>query len=185
VLRRFRDDMRARQGELAASGNRRFTVSPDTPFEWLLIDELAMLSAYAERREVHDAMALLGEIQTQGRAIGFGVAGYVQEPTKDIVETRELFTDRICLAVATAAHVDMVLGEGTRDRGALADQIPLDEGEHAGIGFVVAQGSRRITRIRGCYVTDPDIDELVATCAPRARLIPVPPVRTARRIGVA
>ncbi|MGH3916294.1 MAG: FtsK/SpoIIIE domain-containing protein [Pseudonocardiaceae bacterium] len=165
ILRGFRDDMRTRQGELTAVGKRKFTLSAHSPFEWLVIDELAMLSAYADRVEVREAMALLGEIQTQGRAIGFGVAAYVQEPTKDVVDTRELFTDRICLAVTTAAHVDMVLGEGARARGALADQIPLDD-EHAGIGFVVGHRSRRITRIRGGYVTDAEIDELVRTCTP-------------------
>jgi hypothetical protein len=55
------------------------------------------------------------------------VAGFVQEPSKDIVEVRELFTTRVCLGVTAASHVDMVLGEGARDRGALADEIPLDE----------------------------------------------------------
>ncbi|MGH3937560.1 MAG: FtsK/SpoIIIE domain-containing protein [Pseudonocardiaceae bacterium] len=175
ILRAFRDHMRARQALLKAARLRNFTLSVDTPFEWLVIDELAMLSAYADRVEVREAMSLLGEIQTQGRAIGFGVAAYVQEPTKDIVDTRDLFTERVCLAVTSASHVDMVLGEGARDRGALADQIPLDE-DHAGIGFVVAQRSRRITRIRASYVTDEEIDELVATCAPHTRLTPVPVV---------
>lgn len=184
ILREFRDDMRVRQGELKAARLRKFTLSPATPFEWLVIDELAMLSAYADRTEVREAMALLGEIQTQGRAIGFGVAAYVQEPSKDIVDTRDLFTDRICLAVTSATHVDMVLGEGVRDRGALADHIPLDD-EHAGIGFVIAQRSRRVTRIRAGYVTDAEIDELVTTCTPRTRLTPVPALPERHKIGVA
>ncbi|MGH3773706.1 MAG: FtsK/SpoIIIE domain-containing protein [Pseudonocardiaceae bacterium] len=175
ILERFRDDMKARQAQLRAAGLRKFSVSVETPFEWLVIDELAMLSAYAERSEVRDAMRLLGEIQTQGRAIGYGVAAYAQEATKDVVDTRDLFTDRICLAVTSASHVDMVLGDGARDRGALADQIPLDD-DHAGIGFVVQHRSRRLTRVRAGYVTDAEIDELVSTCAPRARLASVRPV---------
>lgn len=129
-------------------------------------------------------MSLLGEIQTQGRAVGFGVAAYVQEPTKDIVDTRDLFTDRICLAVTSASHVDMVLGEGARDRGALADQIPLDD-DHAGIGFVVQHRSRRVARIRAGYVTDTEIDELVTTCTPRARLAPVRSLPERPKTGVA
>ncbi|MCA1707674.1 MAG: cell division protein FtsK [Actinobacteria bacterium] len=172
ILKQFRDDMRARQAELKAARLRKFQLSTQTPFEWLVIDELAMLSAYAGRSEVLEAMRLLGEIQTQGRAVGFGVAAYVQEPTKDIVDTRELFTDRICLAVTAASHVDMVLGDGARDKGALADQIPLDE-DHAGIGFVRQHRSRRLIRIRGGYVNDAEIEELVASCAPPARLAPV------------
>lgn len=165
VLTEFRDDMRTRQAQLKAAGLRKATVSRETPLELLIIDELAMLSAYADRSTVRDAMTLLGEIQTQGRAPLFSVAAYVQEPSKDIVDTRDLFTDRVCLAVTTDRHVDMVLGDGARDRGALADHIPLGD-EHAGIGFVVDQRSRRPRRIRAGYVTDTDIDDLVRRCTP-------------------
>jgi DNA segregation ATPase FtsK/SpoIIIE, S-DNA-T family len=161
--------MRARQAQLKANGLRKATVSREMPLELLQIDELAMLSAYADRSTVRDAMSLLGEIQTQGRASLFSVAAYVQEPSKDIVDTRDLFTDRVCLAVTSDRHVDMVLGDGARDRGALADHIPLGE-EHAGIGFVVDQHSRRPRRIRAGHVTDTDIDELIRTCTP----IPAP-----------
>lgn len=184
VLEAFRDHMRARQERLRAAGLRKFAVSAQTPFEWLVIDELAMLSAYADRAVVREALSMLGEIQTQGRATGHGVAAYVQEPTKDIVDTRDLFTDRICLAVTSASHVDMVLGDGARDRGALADHIPLDD-DHAGTGFALAQRSRRVTRVRAGHVTDPEIDELVATCAPGAGLAPVHTLPTRPARGVA
>lgn len=165
VLKGFRDDMRTRQVALKAQGLRKATVSRETPLEFLVIDELAMLSAYASRDVVREAMALLGEIQTQGRATLFSTAAYVQEPSKDIVDTRDLFTDRICLAVTTDRHVDMVLGDGARDRGALADHIPLGP-DHAGIGFAVDPTTRRPRRIRAGYVTDADIDELVRRCTP-------------------
>jgi S-DNA-T family DNA segregation ATPase FtsK/SpoIIIE len=88
----------------------------------------------------------------------------VQEPSKDIVDVRELFTTRICLGVTAASHVDMVLGDGARERGALADEIPGDEA-HTGIGFVIDQGSRLPVRFRAAYVADEEIDELVTRCA--------------------
>jgi DNA segregation ATPase FtsK/SpoIIIE, S-DNA-T family len=62
--------------------------------------------------------------------------------------------------------VDMVLGDGARERGALADEIPGDEA-HAGIGFVIDTGSRLPVRFRAGWVTDGDIDDLAARCAPR------------------
>ena len=71
----------------------------------------------------------------------------MQEPSKDVVDVRELFTTRICLGVTAACHVDMVLGDGARDRGALADEIPGDDA-HAGIGFVIDPGSRLPVRFR-------------------------------------
>ena len=85
-----------------------------------------MLTAYGDRSDVREALRLLAEIMTQGRAPASRVIGYIQEPSKDIVDVRDLFTTRVCLGVTTASHVDMVLGDGARDRGALADEIPGD-----------------------------------------------------------
>ncbi len=110
-------------------------------------------------------MRLLAEILTQGRAADCSVMAFVQEPSKDVVEVRDLFTTKICLGVTTAVHVDMALGDGARDKGALADEIPGDEA-HAGIGFAIAPGSRLPVRLRAGLVTDRDIAELVTTCAP-------------------
>ena len=131
-----------------------------------MIDELAMLTAYGDRSSVRDALRLLAEVLTQGRAADHGVAGYVQEPTKDVVDVRDLFDTRICLGVTAASHVDMALGDGARDRGALADEIPGDP-DHAGIGFVIDTGSRLPVRFRAGLVTDTDIDDLATRCAPR------------------
>jgi S-DNA-T family DNA segregation ATPase FtsK/SpoIIIE len=136
-----------------------------------MIDELAMLTAYGDRSSVRDALRLLAEVLTQGRAADHGVAGYVQEPTKDVVDVRELFDTRICLGVTAASHVDMALGDGARDRGALADEIPGDP-EHAGIGFVIDTGSRLPVRFRAGWVTDADIDDLAARCAPHPQTGP-------------
>ena len=60
----------------------------------------------------------------------------------------------------------MALGDGARDRGALADEIPGDP-DHAGIGFVIDTGSRLPVRFRAGWVTDADIDDLATRCAPR------------------
>ena len=124
-----------------------------------------MATAYGDRSTVREALRLLAEILTQGRAADCSVMAFVQEPSKDVVEVRDLFTTKICLGVTTAVHVDMALGDGARDKGALADEIPGDEA-HAGIGFAIAPGSRLPVRLRAGLVTDRDIAELVATCAP-------------------
>ena len=177
LLEDFRDSMVARQAWMRQAGVRRCEITPQTPYELLMIDELAMLTAYGDRSSVRDALRLLAEILTQGRAADHGVAGYVQEPTKDVVDVRELFDTRICLGVTAASHVDMALGDGARDRGALADEIPGDP-DHAGIGFVIDTGSRLPVRFRAGHVTDPDIDELATRCHPGA-----PAPDTAHRAG--
>ena len=167
LLTEFRDSMLERQQWMRANKVRRCDITAETPYELLMIDELAMLTAYGDRSSVRDALRLLAEVLTQGRAADHGVAGYVQEPTKDVVDVRELFDTRICLGVTAASHVDMALGDGARDRGALADEIPGDP-DHAGIGFVIDTGSRLPVRFRAGWVTDTNIDHLAARCAPRA-----------------
>ena len=148
LLTDFRDSMLARQQQMRdRAGPRAARSPPRRPYELLMIDELAMLTAYGDRSSVRDALRLLAEVLTQGRAADHGVAGYVQEPTKDVVDVRELFDTRICLGVTAASHVDMALGDGARDRGALADEIPGDP-DHAGIGFVIDTGSRLPVRFR-------------------------------------
>lgn len=167
LLTAVRDEMKARQAHMAEHGLRRLAVSTDMPLDLVLIDELAMLTAYGERGDVREALRLLAEILTQGRACLTSVMGYVQEPSKDVVDVRELFPTRICLGVTASSHVDMVLGDGARERGALADAIPGDL-DHAGIGYIIDQRSRLPIRFRAALVTDDEIDELVAACAPPA-----------------
>ncbi|HTK64395.1 MAG TPA: FtsK/SpoIIIE domain-containing protein, partial [Pseudonocardia sp.] len=173
LLREARDEMKADQQRMRGEKIRRQAVSSGTPLDLIMIDEMAMLTAYGDRSQVREALRLLAEIMTQGRSSLWTVAGFIQEPTKDLLEIRELFTTRICLGVTAASHVDMVLGEGARERGALADEIPLDE-EHAGIGFRIDKRSRLPRRMRIGFTTDADIAELTRLCAPPRHLVGVP-----------
>jgi S-DNA-T family DNA segregation ATPase FtsK/SpoIIIE len=173
LLREARDEMKADQARMKEDKTRRSEVSTETPLDLIMIDEMAMLTAYGDRSQVREALRLLAEIMTQGRSSLWTVAGFIQEPSKDLLEIRELFTTRICLGVTAASHVDMVLGEGARERGALADEIPLDE-EHAGIGFRIDKRSRLPRRLRIGFTTDADIEELARVCAPPRHLVGLP-----------
>lgn len=174
LLTEFRNSMKTRQDWMRDEGVRECPITAETPIELLVIDELAMLTAYGDRTHVREALRLLAEVLTQGRAADHTVLGYVQEPTKDVVDVRDLFTVRICLAVTAASHVDMALGDGARDRGALADQIPGGP-EHAGIGFVLDDLTRAPIRFRAGWVSDRDIDELVVRATPpTADVLPFP-----------
>lgn len=176
LLVAVRDEMKRRQQHMRDSRVRQLDACPEWPLELVQIDEMAMLTAYGDRTDVREALRLLAELLTQGRACGISVWGYVQEPSKDVVDVRELFTTRICLGVTAVSHVDMVLGDGARERGALADEIPGDP-RHAGIGFVIDTGSRLPVRFRAAYVDDREIDELVDRCAihpPPVQVVPFP-----------
>ena len=59
-------------------------------------------------------------------------------------------------------QVDMVLGDGARDRGALADLIsPLPE-TGAGVAYARLETSPDPVRVRAAYVTDTDIAAMAA-----------------------
>jgi DNA segregation ATPase FtsK/SpoIIIE, S-DNA-T family len=54
----------------------------------------------------------------------------------------------------------MVLGDGARDRGALADEISPLPATGAGVGYVRLEGTPQVARVRAAYVTDDDIRDM-------------------------
>ncbi|HEY0696671.1 MAG TPA: FtsK/SpoIIIE domain-containing protein [Micromonospora sp.] len=131
------------------------------PLIVLVIDELAALTAYVTDRKVKDRIkAALGLLLTQGRAVGVHVVAALQDPRKDVLPFRNLFPTRIGLRLSEEAEVDMTLGEGARDRGALCDRIPQSL---PGVGYVVLDGDPTPMRVRFSYLTDDDIRDLART----------------------
>ncbi len=131
-----------------------------------MVDEMAMLTAYGDRADVREALRLLAEILTQGRACLVAVIGYVQEPSKDIVDVRELFTTRICLGVTAASprrHGARRRRPRTRRTGR---RDPRRRGATPGSGSSSTPGSRLPVRFRAAYVADDEIDELVTAAPP-------------------
>jgi S-DNA-T family DNA segregation ATPase FtsK/SpoIIIE len=152
------EDMNATQARLGEKGKRKTASSVEHPLNVLILDELGALLAYGDyARDNRRALALAG---SQGRATGHHMVGFVQEPTKDTVPIRDLFTVRVCLRITSAGQVDGVLGEDARLRGALADEIP-NIPETAGIGYVVRPRTRTPVRVRAAYVDDREITELI------------------------
>ncbi|MFD9740634.1 hypothetical protein [Umezawaea sp. NPDC059074] len=155
----FRDNMERKQRRLQRAGVRSVPVSREHPLDWLIIDEIGSLMAYRPDF-AHEITAACSVITSMGRATNDVLDAYVQEPSKDVVPIRDLIPHRVCLRVTSERHPDMVLGDGARERGAIADQIPADEST-AGIGFRVDSRSRNPKRVRAAFTTDADITELV------------------------
>ena len=112
VLRRLLAVIDAR-GSVMAGRSRLHEPTPGDPLHVLLIDELAALTAYADADTKREATRLLSEVLTQGRALGVVVVGCVQDPRKDTVSMRGLFTQTIALRLRSAEETRMVLGDGT------------------------------------------------------------------------
>jgi S-DNA-T family DNA segregation ATPase FtsK/SpoIIIE len=146
--------------------SRTFEASAGDPVHVLLIDELAVLTAYASRDVVNEATALLKRILTQGRALGVMVVAFVQDPRKETVGMRELFTQTIALRVASTSETRMVLGDGFAD---LAPAHRIDR-TMPGAGYVVGNDGV-VERVRADYWSD----DMIRAVASRYPAPPEPP----------
>ncbi len=143
-----------------AGVTRCHTPTVASPLRVIVIDELAALTALCDRKTAARVEKALGSLLTQGRAAGVVVVAFLQDPGKDVISYRNLFTTRIALRVGEANEVDMVLKEGARDRGALADLIPKSL---PGVGYVRDDSDAEPIRVRAAYCTDDDIRALAGT----------------------
>jgi S-DNA-T family DNA segregation ATPase FtsK/SpoIIIE len=150
-------EMHERAGQFGGR-TRTFTPSVEFPFVVVLVDELAFLTAYQPERDLRKrAEAAIATLTSQGRSAGVCVVGALQDPRKDVISLRNLFSTRIALRLDESDQVDMVLGDGARDRGALADQISPLPYIGAGVGYVRLEASPDPVRVRAAYVADADI----------------------------
>ncbi|TDD14566.1 cell division protein FtsK, partial [Actinomadura sp. KC06] len=159
-------DMNARANRFAGH-TRSFTPSHEFPFRVIVVDELAFLTAYCPERDLRKrAESALAVLTSQGRSVGYCVIGAQQDARKEVNNLRNLFPDRIALRLDEDEQVDMVLGDGARDRGALADQISSIPEVGARVGFVRLETSPDPVRVRASYVSDADIRDMVALALP-------------------
>ena len=100
------------RGTLMAGTTRLHQPTAGKPLHVLVIDELAALTAYADLSIRREAERLLSEILTQGRALGVVVVACVQDPRKDVVTMRGLFTQTVALRLRSSEETMMVLGDG-------------------------------------------------------------------------
>jgi S-DNA-T family DNA segregation ATPase FtsK/SpoIIIE len=150
--------MRQRQDRLRGV-TRLHQPSVDEPLIVIVVDELAALTCWTLDRAAKKRMeAALGLLLSQGRAVGVVVVAAVQDPRKDVIPMRDLFPTRIALRLNEPEQVNLTIGAGARQRGALADQIP---DSLPGVGYVVVDGIAEPLRVRFSNVTDDDIDQVL------------------------
>jgi DNA segregation ATPase FtsK/SpoIIIE, S-DNA-T family len=159
-------DMQARAAAFAGV-QRDHTPTWEHPFTVVLVDEVAFLTAYQPDRKMRErVMNALATLTTQGRAVGYAVVAALQDPRKDVLTIRNLFPDRIAMRLDEPEQVDMVLGDGARDRGAACELISTDPATGAGVAFVRLEADPDPVRVRAGWVTDTDIQAMACTCLP-------------------
>ena len=177
-----------RRAESYRGRRRMWTLESGDPFILLVVDELADLIAYQTDKTLRDrATRAVQAITSQGRAPGVCVLGLLQDPRKEIIAFRHLFSTRIAMRLDEPAQVDMVLGDGVRKRGANAHEISEST---PGVAWVKEDGKREPVRARVFHVTDDHLAQLVAYVTGRAE-VPTPakvaefPAGNAERGGAA
>jgi S-DNA-T family DNA segregation ATPase FtsK/SpoIIIE len=159
-------DMQDRAARFAGR-QRDHTPTIEDPFTVVLVDEVAFLTAYQPDRNLKTRiMSALATLTTQGRAVGYSVVAALQDPRKDVLTIRNLFPDRIAMRLDEPEQVDMVLGDGARDRGATCELISPDPATGAGVAFVRLESDPDPVRVRAGWVTDFDIRALADRCIP-------------------
>lgn len=154
-------------------GHTRLHVPTATePLMVLIIDELASLTAYiGDRKTRTEVEQLLGLLLSQGRAVGVSVIAAVQDPSKDVLPLRQLFSIRVGLRMTESTQTTMVLGAAAREAGAVCEDISTTT---PGAGYVCVDGGPEPVRVRAFHVTDPDIDYLGEHFAPSRRSVAPP-----------
>ena len=146
------------RGQAMAGVSRLHAPRPGDPLHVLVIDELAALTAYADADTKREASRLLSEVLTQGRALGVVVLACVQDPRKEVVGMRGLFTQTIALRLRSPEETRMVLGDGTA---ALAPAHRLSPSAPGSAWIVEEDGT--LDRVRADYWPDELVRHTAAT----------------------
>lgn len=172
LLEQAAADMLKRADSLSGKA-RRFEPSELYPVNVIVIDELGYLSALLPDRKLRErADKALSAILVLGRAVGYVVVGALQDPRKETLSYRDLFPTRVAMRLPKPM-VDLVLGHGAHEAGALCDLIPSDKSGQ-GVAFVLGEGSTvpRCVRMTWCP------DDLITRMA-GSLVAPLPPIRIA------
>ncbi|BAX96075.1 putative cell division FtsK/SpoIIIE protein [Mycobacteroides stephanolepidis] len=132
---------------------RNHTPTKQSPLVVLLIDELAGLTHYMSDPALKkQANASLNLILSKAAGLGIVVAAFLQDPRKEVLPMRGLFTQTIALRLRSRDEVNMVLGDGMADK-APAHRIDPNK---PGTGYVIAEDGG-VMKVRAHYWTDDQI----------------------------
>jgi len=143
-------------GDMLKGKYRKFTPSRQTPLNVVVIDELGYVSSMLTDKKLQmRASSAIKTLLTQGRSNGYAIIGAAIDVRKETVSFREEFTIRIAGSMS-APMVDLVLGEGMHDAGALCEQIPMPPAG-AGVAYVVSERTLKPICVRAAWISDDDI----------------------------
>lgn len=176
LLDELRTVMLSKAAGQAGNGRKIEKPTSEHPLDVLIVDEIANITAYVDSKQGKANADHIAALCSMGRAAGVTAIAAVQDPRKETVRNRGLFTAAVALRLSEATEVNLVLGSGVRAKGATADLIPT---AHPGIGYVVREDQAGHARVRAAFIDDDEIARIAAECTvPRK-----PPAHSARAAG--
>lgn len=140
------------------SGLRKHVPSAAEPMELLLIDEAASLSYLAPDTKAKNAVdANLKRVLSTGRAAGIATLAAMQDPRKESLASRDLFTATVALRFRTKDDAVLTLGSAAYEAGAHCDRIPTSK---PGMGYVIDGDTGDVVQFRSSWVSDEAIAEI-------------------------
>jgi S-DNA-T family DNA segregation ATPase FtsK/SpoIIIE len=151
VIEQFHRDMLSTFSEMKRDGIRRIQLSDENPLHILIADELLLLRAAKDGID-----GPLGEILSAGRAAGYIVIANSQLGQVDAISRlRDLFPQRVCMAVKSDDLVNAVLGPKAFERGARCTEIT-----EKGVGYIYTEFAGAFQRFRPPYIDDRGIKQI-------------------------
>lgn len=153
LLDRLLEEMDRRYRQMEAEGRRLVDVDDrSTPPVLLVIDELAELTAHADKKLASSIEDRLRRYLSLGRAAGMSAVLATQRPSHDVVATsvRDLVPQRVALSCATSAQSDTILGAGWAASGFDGARLPRNQPGTA----LLLTGNDEPRMIRVGYIPD-------------------------------
>lgn len=146
VIEKFYDAMmNTFEKKMKPYGIRRIEISRENPLNILIIDELLLCKAARQGVDGH-----LGEILSAGRAAGYICIADSQLGQVDALSRlRDLFPQRVCMAVKSGDLTNAVLGPNAEARGARCTEIT-----ERGVGYVYTDFTGSFQRFKPPFIED-------------------------------
>lgn len=147
-------------------GYRKVEPSVATPLRLLIIDEAAHLIYQAPDTKTRAEVDLLVKrILSTGRAAGYVVLAALQDPIKEALASRDLYTQTLALKFRTRDDAVLALGQSAYEAGARCEQIPSAT---PGAGYAIDGETGEVVQFRAFWVSDSDLKEMTRIYAPAA-----------------
>lgn len=161
-------ELRRKAGEAKRLGQKAVTPSQRQPLLVVVIDELATFTYGVKDAKLRTRIqSQIAYIASQGRAPAVNLLAAVQDPRKEIVDQRDLFPQRIGVAMMTAAQTNMVMGDHAVEAGALCHAIPETQ---PGVAYFKSPDRRSYPRVKAIFRDEAEVKRIVMDYpAPRSR----------------